>query len=206
MALPSKNNAIGCLTAITRALNHFAFFRPWLTVSASNGGWESRQLNRAFEAADASEGSPGVSSADVETTHGRGGLSDVHFSLRSGTSQKRERMSAKGQKLSCPCDAPRLCFAERLTHVVDDPICQPGANSALQGGNAHETFSWTCARPNHRRLGARGVRKCARTAKVSGTTPSCDTADQKTDSPGRGEQSPGHDPSPVHAVPSHRGR
>jgi hypothetical protein len=41
MALPNKNSEIRCLTAITRALNYFAFFRPWL----SNGGWESRQLN-----------------------------------------------------------------------------------------------------------------------------------------------------------------
>src|SRR5262249_32328909 len=34
MALPNKNNAIHCLTAKTRALNHFAFFPPLLTVSA----------------------------------------------------------------------------------------------------------------------------------------------------------------------------
>jgi len=72
MALPNQINAVRCLTAITRALNYFAFFQPWLTVSASNGGWESRQSNRG--AADAFEASPGVSSADVETTHGRGGL------------------------------------------------------------------------------------------------------------------------------------
>ena len=33
MALPNENSEIRCLTAITRALNHLAFFRRWLTVS-----------------------------------------------------------------------------------------------------------------------------------------------------------------------------
>jgi hypothetical protein len=33
LALPNENSAIRCLTAITRALNHLAFFRRWLTES-----------------------------------------------------------------------------------------------------------------------------------------------------------------------------
>ena len=34
LPLPNENKAIRCLTDVTRALNYFAFFRPWLTLSA----------------------------------------------------------------------------------------------------------------------------------------------------------------------------
>jgi hypothetical protein len=81
MALPNENNAKRCLTDITRALNHFAFFRPLANgFSQQWPSWRERpgfafcnSMQRAVLVADAVEASPGVSSADVETTHGRGG-------------------------------------------------------------------------------------------------------------------------------------